>query len=45
MKFADDLAMEAGMAITDVSVQISWLLFSLNIHPLVYFLRVVFRIE
>jgi len=45
VKFADDLAMEAGMTITDVSAQISWLLFSQNIHTLVYFLRVVFRIQ
>jgi hypothetical protein len=45
VKFADDLAMEAGMSITYVSVQISWLLFSPNIHPIVCFLRVVFRIQ
>lgn len=45
MKFTDDLAMEDGMAVTDVSVQISWLLFSPNIHSLVYFFRVVFRIQ
>jgi len=45
VKCADDLAVEAGMTITDVYVQISWLLFSPNIHPLDYFLRAAFRIR
>jgi hypothetical protein len=45
VNFADDISMKAEMAITDVSVQISWLIFSSNVHSLVYFSRVVFRIK
>jgi hypothetical protein len=45
VKFADDLAMEFRMAITHMSVQISWLLFSPNVLPFVYFLKAVFRIK